>query len=246
MTDTQFISGPNGRIAYEWVDGSNDLPPIVFIHGFKSDMTGSKAEFLKQYCLETGRDFLRFDVFAHGQSDGNFMDFTIGKALEDTRFMLTEALNRPGLIIGSSMGGWIGLRLLQDCPQKIAGFIGIAAAPDFTKKILDQLNEAQLHDLQAHGYISEPSDYGEPYIFTKTLFTDGGEHCLLHSTIDYHGPIHLLQGKLDTSVDWQMPLAINQCLNGRARITVIPDGDHSLSREQDLQTLKNAIEEMTP
>ncbi|PCH99429.1 MAG: alpha/beta hydrolase, partial [Alphaproteobacteria bacterium] len=91
MIDYETVKGPNGEIAYEWVDGTTDLPPIVFLHGLKSDMEGSKAEYLRQYCLETGRDFLRFDVFAHGKSDGDFMDFTMGKAVEDTIFMLTEA-----------------------------------------------------------------------------------------------------------------------------------------------------------
>lgn len=245
MTDTQFISGPHGEIAYEWVDGSNDLPPIIFLHGFKSDMMGSKAEFLKQYCLETGRDFLRFDVFAHGQSDGDMMDFTISKALDDTLFMLTEALCRPGIVIGSSMGGWIGLRLLQECPRKIAGFIGIAAAPDFTHKILSKLDDNHKSQLKDNGYITEDSGYAEPYIFTQALFDDGEAQCLLDQTIAYDGPVHLLQGKQDTSVDWHVPDAINTCFDGRAKITLIDDGDHSLSREQDLNVLKSAIEQMT-
>jgi hypothetical protein len=245
MTDTQFIRGPNGQIAYEWVGGDSTLPPIVFLHGFKSDMAGSKAEFLKSYCLQTGRDFLRFDMNAHGRSAGDFMHFTIGKALADTEFMIGEALCHPAIIIGSSMGGWIGLRLLQTMPQKIHGYIGIAAAPNFTRKISNALTDEQQKELRENGFITEDSGYAEPYIFTQKLFDDGENHCLLDQAIEYNGPVHLIQGKQDTSVDWRMPEAIRKCFSHDIKITLIDDGDHSLSRESDLNILKSAVEEMS-
>lgn len=240
-----FIDGPNGQIAYEWVDGDTDLPPIVFIHGFKSDMMGSKAEFLKQYCQETGRDFLRFDVSAHGQSDGDMMDFTIGKAIEDAQFMLTEALCRRAIIVGSSMGGWVGLRLMQLCPNKISGFVGIAAAPDFTHEISESLSDDQKRHLESQGFISEDSGYAEPYIFTQKLFDDGANHCLLNTDMKTDIPVTLLQGKKDSSVPWQKAQRIQSALGGTATIHFIDDGDHSLSRPQDLELLKSAIEQMS-
>jgi esterase/lipase len=239
-----FIDGPSDKIAYEWVEGTNDLPPVVFIHGFKSDMGGTKSEFLKQYCMETGRDFLRFDVYAHGQSDGDFMDFTITKAVQDSEFMLKEALCRPAIIIGSSMGGWIAIRLMQTMPQKFHGFIGIAAAPDFTRKIYASLDDRHLAQLGHKGYIKEDSGYDEPYIFTSDLFKDGEANIVMDGKVDFDGKATLLQGKLDTSVDWRMAEQINAVMNGRAKIKLIEDGDHSLSRPQDLEVLKYAIEAM--
>ena len=245
MTDMKFIDGPNGKIAYQYVDGSSLLPPIVFLCGFKSDMGGSKADWLYDYCIETGHPYLRFDYFGHGHSEGNFVDFTIGKGLMDTIFVIDQFITNPAIIIGSSMGGWIGLRLMQYLPQKMHGFIGIAAAPDFTRKIYAALDDGHLNQLDERGYIEEESGYEEPYIFTRTLLDDGENHCLLGNKLFFEGSIHLLQGKLDTSVDWTMPDEINKCFDQRGEITIIEDGDHSLSRPQDLILLKKAIEEMS-
>lgn len=244
MTHPQFITAPNGKIAYHLHNGTSDLPPIIFLCGFKSDMSGSKAAWLHDYCVAHNRTYLRFDYFAHGQSTGDFMDFTIGHAVMDALFIIETLIDKPAIIIGSSMGGWVGLRLMQLIPDKIHGFIGIAAAPDFTRKIYAALDDGHLAQLADKNYISEPSDYDEPYIFTRALFDDGENHCLLDSKIDFDGPVHLIQGKQDTSVDWHMPEAINVCLDGRAQITLIDDSDHSLSRPQDLDVLKTAIEQI--
>ena len=129
---TDYIDGPHGKIAYDFYEGTSDLPPIIFLCGFKSDMGGSKAEWLHDYCVANNHTYLRFDYFAHGQSDGDFMDFTIGKGVMDSIFMIEKFISRPAILIGSSMGGWIGLRLMQFISNMIHGFIGIAAAPDFT------------------------------------------------------------------------------------------------------------------
>lgn len=242
--DIQYIDGPHGRIAYDYFAGDSDLVPVIFLCGFKSDMGGSKAEFLADLCRNQNRPFLRFDYFAHGVSDGDFMDFTIGHAVRDTFFMINEYMDKPCIVIGSSMGGWVGLRLLQIMPDMVHGMIGIAAAPDFTRKIYASLDDGHLAQLDEKGYVEEPSDYDEPYIFTKKLLDDGDHHCVLGHKIPFDGPIHLLQGKQDTSVDWHVPDAINGCFDGGAQITLIDDGDHSLSRPQDLEILKSAIAQM--
>lgn len=242
MTDYKTVKGPNAQIAYRHVTGISDLPPIVFLHGFKSDMGGSKAQWIHDYCVANDREYLRFDCFAHGLSGGDFMDFTIGKAVDDAAFMMGEFLSRPAVIIGSSMGGWVGLRLMETAPDAVAGFIGIAAAPDFTREIRENATTEQQNDLRTNGYITAPSGYDEPYIFTKTLIDDGEKHCLLGRKITANIPVHLLQGKLDDSVAWGKAERINQSLGGMAKITYIDDGDHSLSRAQDLLTLKHAIE----
>lgn len=240
------ISSPLGhRIAYRYREGRSALPPIVFLCGFKSDMDGSKAQWLDQYCRETDRTFLRFDYFSHGRSDGDFMDFTIGTAIKDAQFMIQSFINRPAIVIGSSMGGWVGLRLLEIIPERIFGFIGIAAAPDFTAELLHGADQAKMNALRQDGYFTEPSGYEEPYIFTLRLLEDGREHCALHRRIDTDKPVILLQGKFDASVPWQKAERIKAALNGKAVIHYIEDGDHSLSRLQDLTVLKSAIEEMS-
>lgn len=244
MTDIKFINSDNGKIAYQLYKGTSKLPPIVFLCGFKSDMGGSKSQWLHDYCVENNRTYLCFDYFAHGASDGDFMDFTISHGLMNAFEMINELIDQPAIIIGSSMGGWIGLRLLQLCPDKIHGFIGIAAAPDFTRTIYAQLDDGHLHQLDDKGYMEEESEYDEPYIFTQKLFNDGENQCVLDTKIQFDGDVYLLQGKQDTSVDFNMPDAINNMLGGKAHITLIEDGDHSLSRPQDLDILKSCIEQM--
>ena len=244
MTNTQYIDGPHGKIAYDFYDGSPDLPAIIFLCGFKSDMGGSKAEWLHDYCVANNHTYLRFDYFAHGQSDGDFMDFTIGKGVMDSIFMIEKFISRPAILIGSSMGGWIGLRLMQFISNMIHGFIGIAAAPDFTRKLYGALDDGHLAQLADNGYIEEPSDYDEPYIFTKFLLDDGENHCVLDSKLPFDGAVHLIQGKQDTSVDWHVPDQIKQCFDHDIDVTLIDDGDHSLSRPKDLGILKSAIEAM--
>ncbi len=245
MTDIKFIDSPNGKIAYQYVEGDSNLPPIIFLCGFKSDMGGSKAQWLHDYCIKNNRTYLRFDYFAHGQSDGDFKNYTIGHGVMDSMFMMNEFIKRPAIVIGSSMGGWIAMRLIQMMPDLVHGFIGIAAAPDFTRKIYAQLDDGHLNQLQEKGYIEEDSGYEEPYIFTRELFDDGEMHCLLDTKIPFGGGVHLIQGKQDTSVDWHVPDAINAVFDGRAEITLIDDGDHSLSRPQDLDVLQGAIEKMS-
>ncbi len=244
MTDIKYIDGPNGKIAYDFYQGTSNLPPIIFLCGFKSDMGGSKAEWLHDYARTNNRTYLRFDYFAHGQSDGDFRDYTIGKGVMDSLFIIESLIKKPAIIIGSSMGGWIGMRLMQFIPNNIYGFIGIAAAPDFTRKIYTSLDDGHLNQLSEKGYIEEESDYDEPYIFTRVLFDDGENHCLLDTKINFDGAVHLIQGKLDGSVDWHVPDQIKTCFDHDIDVTLIDDGDHSLSRPQDLDILKHAIEEM--
>lgn len=241
--DYQNITAPRGtRIAYHFDKRSSDLPPVVFLCGFRSNMDGGKSVFLDEYCRVNHRTYLRFDYFAHGASEGDFLDFTIGKAVEDAVFMIETFIDRPAIIVGSSMGGWVGLRLIELMPEKIHGFIGIAAAPDFSAEIAEKLTEDHKRLLAEQGYFTEPSGYEDPYIFTNEFFTDGATHCMLHKTIKTDIPVHLLQGKQDTAVPWEKAERIKTMLNGHAAITYIDDGDHSLSRPQDLDILKSAIE----
>jgi len=243
--DYQKITTPRGTfIAYHFDKRSTVLPPIIFLCGFKSNMEGSKAVFLDQYCRGTNRTYLRFDYFAHGSSEGDFMEFTLSKAVEDACFMCKKFIDQPAIIIGSSMGGWVGLRLLELLPDKMHGLIGIAAAPDFSAEIAQDLTEDNKKSLVENGYFMEPSGYEDPHIITNEFLADGAKHCILNGTITTTIPVHLLQGKEDISVPWEKAERIKTMLGNQAVITYIDDGDHSLSRPQDLEILRSKIEQL--
>jgi pimeloyl-ACP methyl ester carboxylesterase len=243
MTDeTKYIDGPNGyKLAYNYVEGTHDAG-LVFLPGLKSDKNGSKAQYLSDLAKEKGFSYLRLDYGGHGESGGKFTDGCMSEWYEDAKHIIQSVTKRPQVVVGSSMGGWVGLLLAHHHNIDMKGFIGIAPAPDFTQDFLDHaLTEAQKCDLEDKGFCEQPSDYGEPYIFTRKLFVDGEANFLLNKEIDYDGPVHILQGKQDASVDWRKPERIKAALKSeQVEITLIEDGDHSLSRPQDLEKLKAA------
>lgn len=221
---------------------NRDKPGVIFLPGFKSDMSGSKAVFLEQKCKEAGLAYARFDYSGHGESQGNFARLTLSDWLEDSELIIDNVLKRPVYVVGSSMGGWLGLRLAEKHPDKIKGFIGIAPAPDFTREVRAAMNDEQKFQMSQKGHFEAPSDYDEPYIFSKMLLDDGEDHFMLHRDIAYKGPVHILQGKADTAVPWEKALKIKECLKETdAKVTLIDDGDHSLSRPEDLEKLWAAL-----
>lgn len=230
-----------------------DLPALVFLSGFKSDMSGIKALFLEERCRRLGQEFLRFDYSGHGQSEGEFVDGTIGAWLDDTREMLAYAIKAAEVIVvGSSMGGWLALRLLIDSPKdvpQIKGVIGIAAAPDFTKDIMEQFTPEEYVSLKNNGRIEQPNEYSdEPYVFTRALFEDGEKQSLLDPVQPYktQAMITLLQGRKDNSVHWTKAQRIAQAFDGpQTKVIFIDEGDHSLSRPSDLAVLDEQILQMT-
>ncbi len=242
MPDTQYLISPQGnKLAYKYTPTKDtNLPAIVFLGGFKSDMEGTKALYLEEECAKRGQEFLRFDYSGHGISGGEFVDGTIGSWLADTQTMLDKIVQSPKVIlVGSSMGGWIALRLLLKNQARIKGMIGIAAAPDFTRDIRAQMTPEQHKQVEEQGRLEEPNDYSdEPYIFTKALLDDGEEQSLLHETYDNTIPIILIQGKLDADVPWKKAEKIKNCFGlSNVEITYIDDGDHRLSRDEDLKIL---------
>lgn len=242
----QFLSAVDGsKIAYVKVaaQSDNDLPYVLFIHGFRSDMDGGKALYLEEQCRARGQGFIRFDCFAHGQSDGDFSNFTIGRAMDDTEAVLDQLTEgRSAILVGSSMGGWVALAVAQQRPKTIVGIVGIAAAPDFTRELYAELSEDERLNLEKEGHALLPNPYGDPYIITQKLVEDGESHCLLDGTITYDGPVHLLQGKMDKSVPWQKAGWIGEALASEdIAITYIDDGDHRLSRDEDMEKIDLAI-----
>jgi len=218
-------------------------PTIVFLPGFKSDMAGSKATHLRDWAAGQGRAMLRLDYSGHGKSSGAFDDGTIGIWANDARAVIEARTSGPLLLVGSSMGGWIALLLARAMPARVAGLVGLAAAPDFTESLLAGLTDAERETLQATGRIARPSLYGEePYRFTRALIEDGRRQSLLAAPIPVTCPVRLLQGQKDPDVPWQTALCIAEQLQSNdVEITLVKDGDHRLSRPQDLALLVRTV-----
>ena len=241
----QILTRENGTsIAYNKLEGN--LPGLIFMSGFMSDMNGSKALALEQHCQEQGLAFLRFDYMGHGNSSGNFADGTIGLWAQNALIAFDELTEGPQIIVGSSMGGWMMILTALSRPERVAGLVGIAAAPDFTEDLLPkQLTEIQLSKIQEDGFVVIPSEYEIPYTITKKLLDDGTQHLVLRNEIPLDCPVRLLHGLEDTSVPWKTALKIQNMVRSKdVEVTLIKNGDHRLSREEDLEKLKKTVMEI--
>ena len=225
-------------IAYHTLAGKS--PGIVFMTGFMSDMAGSKARALEYLCRDRGHAFLRFDYQGHGASSGNFADGTISLWAEDALAAFDALTEGPQVIVGSSMGGWIMLLTALARPDRVAGLVGIAAAPDFTEDLLPQsLTEEHLQMIESDGVVVIPSDYEDPYTITKALLDDGTHHVVMNTEIALDCPVRLLHGLEDSSVPWQRSLTLQERLRSDdVEVTLIKGGDHRLSGDQDLKKLQ--------
>jgi len=251
MTDTgpSFLTVGGGaaerRIALRVRPGSG--PPVVWLGGFRSDMKATKATALDQWAAEARRKFVRFDYAAHGESSGAFTDCTISSWLEDAQAVLGAHVDEPPILVGSSMGGWIAClvaRERQRRGERTAGLVLIAPALDFTQDLIwDRLTEAARAVVLRDGILKRPSDYApEPDPITLRLIENGGENCLLGGSFDPACPIHILQGMRDVDVPYTHALKIVGRLPAEGTVlTLIADGDHRLSRPQDIARLVTAV-----
>jgi pimeloyl-ACP methyl ester carboxylesterase len=222
-------------------------PGIVFLGGFKSDMTGTKASTLDDFCHARGLGFLRFDYSGHGESSGDFLDGTISRWFTDALAAFDRLTEGPQILVGSSMGGWIMLLVALARPERIKGLVGVAPAPDFTEALIwPSLSEAERGKLLRDGKLEQPSDYSpEPYVITRALIEDGRRNLLLNNTIDIDAPVRLLHGLKDRDVPHTVSLQLQAKLKSRDVIVqLIKDGDHRLSRQQDLARLCTAVAEL--
>ena len=245
MHDPPSLLKREGRdtIAYRAMAGS--APGVMFCGGFMSDMTGTKATALEAHCRRTGRAFVRFDYSGHGASGGAFRDGTIGGWRDDALAVLDRVASGPQVLVGSSMGGWIVLLLALARPERVAELVGVAAAPDFTEDLIwSTLDDRARQTLAETGEIVMPCDYGEdPYPITMGLIEEGRDHLLLGGPIALGCPIHLLQGMRDEDVPWRTALRIaEQVESENVTVELIKDGDHRLSRDEDLSRLTAAVE----
>jgi pimeloyl-ACP methyl ester carboxylesterase len=246
--EPEFIDVDGERIALRQVAGA--APGVMWLGGFKSDMLGTKAETLSAWAQEKGHAFIRHDYSGHGESGGRFVDGTISLWLKQTLEVLRRRTQGPQILVGSSMGAWIALRMVQELHKagegsRLAGLLLLAPAPDFTADLMEpQLTDEQKRDLEEKGYFEESSEYSpEPNVYTKALFEDGRANRVMTGLIDTHCPVHILQGMADPDVPYQHALRLVEHLPADdVTLSLIRDGDHRLSRPQDLAMIISALE----
>ena len=230
-------------VALAWVQTPGRGSTAVFLPGYMSDMTGAKAMLTESFCVDRGLACLRLDYSGHGASDGAFTDGTIGRWADDALMLVDRLVQGPLVLVGSSMGGWIALLVALARPERIAGLIGIAAAPDFTEELMwDAMMPAERVQLERDGVLHIPSLYGDPTPVTAALIADGRTRLLLDRPIPLHCPVRLLHGQRDPDVPWQTALRLVERLQSDdVQVTLIKDGDHRLSRPSDLALLERAL-----
>ncbi|PWE34393.1 alpha/beta hydrolase [Maritimibacter sp. 55A14] len=242
----QFLDTPQGRhIAYEQSSGSG--PGVVFLGGFRSDMEGTKALHLEAWVRAMGRSFLRLDYSGHGQSSGVFLEGAIGDWAEDAVAAIDALTEGPQVLVGSSMGGWIALLAAKARPGRIAGMLGIAAAPDFTEDSMwAGFDAAQRAALMDTGHVDMPSDYSdEPYRITRRLIEDGRAHLVLRAPLALPFPVRLLQGTADADVDISVALRLlDHADGGDIRLTLVKGADHRFSDPECLMLIEQSLAEV--
>lgn len=267
---------PDGDfIAYHKHDSKKNHPGIVFLGGFMSDMTGTKATSLEKFCIQNDYSFIRFDYFGHGKSSRKFTDCTIGVWKQNILDVLDNLTEGKQILIGSSMGGWLMLLAARKRPEKIAGLIGIAAAPDFTEDLIwDVMTTAQKSELLRNGIYNLASEYGEkPYPITLELIEEGRQHLLLRerlesriqkskeisskhllpvsnlldsSVYNFTFPIHLIHGLKDMDVPSSLSTRLAEVLgNEDVKVTLVENGDHRMSTPENIKLLTDTLHEMT-
>ncbi len=242
---TEMLVTPEGRrIALNRLAGQG--PAVVFLGGFRSDMTGTKALFLEDWCRAQGRAFVRFDYSGHGASGGRFEDGCIGDWAADAAAVLATVAG-PAVLVGSSMGGWIALLLARAMPGRIAGLVTIAAAPDFTEDLAwAGWSDAQRAGIMETGVLLIPSDYGDPYPYTRHLIEDGRRHLVLRRPLDLPFPVRMLQGSADADVPQAHALRLFDHASGPdIRLTLVKGADHRFSTPDCLGLIAAAVAEVT-
>jgi pimeloyl-ACP methyl ester carboxylesterase len=227
-------------------------PGIVWLGGYRSDMTGTKAMELERFCLEEGLASTRFDYSGHGRSGGEFRAGTISRWLEESGAVIERFCEGPVVLVGSSMGCWIALRLLRELAaaggrRRVAGLLLLAPAPDFTVELMEpELTPQQRRDLDEKGFFEEPTPYGpEPNVFTRALFEDGRVNRVLDGVIDTDCPVHIIQGMEDPDVPYAHALRLMEHLPADdVVLTLVRDGDHRLSRPQDIERMLKAVRDL--
>lgn len=245
MAAAEILETSQGRrLAYHKSEGAG--PTIVFLGGLKSDMEGTKAVHLDAWAQARGQAFLRFDYSGHGESSEAFTDGCIGDWHEDTVAAVTELTDGPLIVVGSSMGGWQALLLAKAMPERFAGMVTIAAAPDFTEDgYWASFSDEQKAALDSVGHVELPSDYMEPYIITKRMITDGRQRLVLRDPLNLPFPVRFLQGTADTAVSTETAVRLlNHATGPDMRLLMVKDADHRFSDGPCLSLIEKAVLEV--
>jgi pimeloyl-ACP methyl ester carboxylesterase len=227
-------------------------PGLFWLSGFRSDMAGTKAEALDRHAAGTGRACTRFDYSGHGRSGGDILEGTVSRWLEEALAVFGRCTQGEQIVVGSSMGGWIALLLAKALRERgeegrLKGLVLIAPALDMTKDLIwDRFGEEEKSALRDQGFVAQPSAYSDaPYVFTHALIEDGERHLFGEAPIAAGCPVHVLQGMRDEDVPWRHAVALMERLSlGDAVLTLVRDGDHRLSRPEDIERLIRAVDEM--
>ena len=245
MAET-FRHGGIRQLAYDLTQG--ERPGVVFLGGFRSDKEGTKALYLEEWAQRRGRAFLRFDYSGHGKSSGDFLDGCIGDWAEDAIAIIAALTEGPQILVGSSMGGWISLLIARTMPERVAGLVTIAAAPDFTEDgMWASFDEAQRRQLETEGRIELPSDYSdEPYVITRKLIEDGRDQLVLRHPLPLTLPTRFLQGTADIDVDMSVALRLLEHAEGEdMRLTLVKGADHRFSGPRELALIGKTLHGLT-
>jgi pimeloyl-ACP methyl ester carboxylesterase len=251
MTGPDYLDLEDGRrIAYHRTMPRGEgegAPGVVFLGGFASDMTGTKATHLEAWARRAGRAFLRFDYTGHGQSSGAFEEGSIGAWARDAAEALARLTEGPQILVGSSMGGWIALLLARRMPERVHALIGIAAAPDFTEDSMWAAMDAPTRTrLLETGRIERPSEYGAPLVITRRLIEDGRENLVLRDPLPLPFPVRLLHGTADADVAVSVGLRLLEHADcADARLTLVKDADHRFSTPEALALIVETVERAT-
>jgi pimeloyl-ACP methyl ester carboxylesterase len=244
----RYLAVNNTRLAVRRTSGKGGSA-ILWLGGFRSDITGNKVTALWQWAEKKKRAFCCFDYFAHGASEGAFEDFTISRALEDAFAVLADWGQKKLVLVGSSMGAWIAMRIVQVLKErgegdKIAGLVLIAPAPDFTEQLVwEKLPPESQDKIMREGVYHHPTPYSDqPYIITRKLIEDGRQNLVLNQIFHSPCPIHILHGTNDEEVPWQYSVSLMNIVEGNITLTLIPEGDHRLSTPDNIAQIIRAVE----
>ena len=249
LSSSAFGGESENEIAYMKNQGQEleRVPGVIWCGGLKSDMEGSKACALHEWAAGAQRDFIRFDYFGHGVSSGTFSKGTISRWAQDTVQVIDELSEGPQILIGSSMGAWAALLAALARPDQVKGLLLVAPAPDFTEKLMwAGFSEDIRHTIMEDGVYYEPSDYDEPYEISRDLILDGRENLIMDAPIDFQGPVRILQGMNDAVVPVTHAQSLmDVIISSDMEMTLVKNGDHSLSTPSDLRRLIRTLEELS-
>ena len=243
----QWLARPDGqRLAYHYspATSTDKRPDIMFCGGFMSNMAGGKAQHLEAACRGRGQGFVRFDYRGHGQSTGRFADATIGEWIGDALAVFDAVPERPVVLVGSSMGAWIAVHVALARPERVTALVTVAAAADLTEDLLPPRLSAEQRDaLARNGVIRLPTDYDDqPYVITQRLLDEGRNHLVLRGPIALSCPVRMIHGLADADVPWRQSVHLADALQSEdVHLTLVKDGEHRMSRDQDLAMLDAAV-----